>query len=174
MCLFGTGIHFLGSHLKKLQDSACLMSRCSLTTIFFVAQRKWHVARICKFPSFFKFCLKSMCSFGTGIRFPDSHLKKLQDSARLMSRSPLTSIFFIPKESDTWPGFAIFRIFSFFFEIQAFIWKYESHVARYLKRNQTRSFLGLASMTLRVPGRKPGWRFTARMSLQNKLKRTQK
>ena len=51
--------------------------------------------------------------------------------------------FFIPKESDTWPGFANFRDFLVFFEIQAFVWKYESYVGRYLKRDQTRSSLGL-------------------------------
>ena len=60
---------------------------------------------------FFQNCSKSMYSFGTGIRYPDSPLKKLQDSAGLISRCSLTTIFLFPKENDTCPGFGNFRVF---------------------------------------------------------------
>ena len=55
-----------------------------------------------------------MYSFGMGIRFPDSPLKKLQDSARLMSRCSLTTIFFIPKESDTRSRVVFLRFCGFY------------------------------------------------------------
>ena len=71
---------------------------------------------------FFQNCSNSIRSFGTGIRFPDSPLKKIQDSAGLMSRCSLTTIVLLSKESDTWPGFANFPVFQKLLEIHVFVW----------------------------------------------------
>ena len=67
-------------------------------------------------------CWQFHCSFGMGLRFPDTLWKKLQDCARarLMSKSSRTAICCFPKGSDILHVSQYFVYFSKFIQIQTF------------------------------------------------------